>query len=89
VRRGRIDADDWAAADIPLGEASESYQVVIGSAGDVTVRTAQIGEPKLTYRRADALADFGTVPDAVRLTVQQVSAAVGPGVAASTVLALL
>ncbi|MGN6467962.1 MAG: baseplate multidomain protein megatron [Rhizobiaceae bacterium] len=88
IRRGRIDADSWLAAEIPLGEETEAYQVDIAADGGSTVRSVTVSSPSWTYP-ADAFAeDFPVPPDALRVTVRQVSAAVGPGLPASATFPL-
>jgi hypothetical protein len=79
IRRGRVDADNWLPADIPLGEETESYQVEVASAGGVIVRTETVTLPAFTYSAAMLAADFGTPPAGLDVTVRQMSAAVGPG----------
>ncbi|MEX0345037.1 MAG: glycoside hydrolase TIM-barrel-like domain-containing protein [Rhizobiaceae bacterium] len=82
VRRGRIDADNWLAADIPLGEASESYQLKIFRTGGALVREVSLSTPSWTYTAADIAEDFPE-PSEFDLTVSQVSAAVGEGIPAA------
>lgn len=88
VRRGRLDADDWAAAEIPLGEEREEYRVEIAAAGGATVRTTTSVEPQWLYDAAAITADFGTVPAEIDLTVRQFSAAAGWGLPAIRRLSL-
>ena len=79
VRRGRLDADDWAAADIPLGEEREEYRIEIAAVGGSTVRTAAAGTPAYFYAAASIAADFGTPPASIDVTVRQLSLAAGWG----------
>jgi len=81
IRRGRIDADSWLGEDIPLGEAQEQYRIEIAAPGGATVRTATVGSPAWTYTAAMMAADFPELPAAIDVSVSQVSAAVGAGVA--------
>ena len=59
MRRGRIDADNWASSEIPLGEEREEYQVEIAHAGGSVVRTETVPAPSFVYDSADITADFG------------------------------
>jgi hypothetical protein len=79
IRRGRIDADNWAAADIPLGEEAESYQVEVSPAGGPPVRSIIAAMPAWTYPAASIAEDFAALPQAIEVSVRQISAAVGPG----------
>jgi len=83
TRRGRLDADDWAPADIPLGEAREEYRVTIAAAGGSPLRTATATAARFDYDAAMIAADFGTLPAALDLTVAQFSLAAGWGLAAT------
>ena len=89
VRRGRIDADNWTASDIPLGEEREEYQVQIAHAGGALVRTATTLQPGFVYDSADIAADFGAPPDEIDVTVRQISLAAGWGIPATRRLSLL
>jgi hypothetical protein len=88
IRRGRIGADDWRPAEIPLGEESESYSVTVAAAGGQVVRTETVATPGWTYDAAAIASDFPQTPDAIEVTVRQISAAVGPGIPASAILTL-
>ncbi|MEQ1942280.1 glycoside hydrolase/phage tail family protein [Mesorhizobium sp. VNQ89] len=79
VRRGRIDADNWIASDIPLGEEREEYLVEIAHAGGAIVRTATASGPNLLYGSSQIAADFGTPPDEIDVTVRQLSLSAGWG----------
>jgi hypothetical protein len=79
IRRGRLDADDWAGTDIPLGEEREEYRVEIAPAGGATVRTATAAVQSYVYAAASIAADFGTPPASIDVTVRQLSLAAGWG----------
>jgi hypothetical protein len=83
VRRGRLDADDWAPADIPLGEDHEEYRVEIAAAGGAVLRSTVTAAPSLLYEAADIASDFGAPPAALDVTVSQFSLAAGWGVPAA------
>lgn len=84
IRRGRIDADRWDAADIPLAEEVEQYRLTIAPADGAPIRTETVSQPSWLYDAAAIAADFGTPPVEIDLTVRQLSAAVGWGIAASS-----
>jgi len=89
LRRSRLDADDWAQSEIPLGENAETYAVEIAGRDGVVKRRVEVGSSSHFYSRTQAQEDFGAVPSAMRVSVRQISSAVGPGMAASAELALL
>lgn len=88
VRRSRVDADSWTAADIPLGEEREEYQVQIAHAGGAVVRTATATSQSFVYDAAAIAADFGAMPGEIDVTVRQVSLAAGWGLPATRRLSL-
>lgn len=79
VRRGRLDADDWEAADIPLGEEREEYRIDIAGADGPVVRSANSMTPGWLYAAGAIAADFGGPPAAIDVTVRQLSVAAGWG----------
>jgi len=83
VRRGRVDADDWEATEIPLGEEREEYRVEVATAGGPVLRTATVAAPGWTYPVGDILADFGAMPALMDVTVRQLSLSAGWGLPAS------
>jgi hypothetical protein len=78
IRRGRIDADSWLAAEIPLGEEREAYAVTVAMTDGTAVRTLEVSESAWTYSAGQIAVDFPAGGEA-DLTVRQLSAAVGPG----------
>jgi hypothetical protein len=88
VRRGRTDADNWTASDIPLGEEREEYQVQVAHAGGAVVRTETVLAPGFLYGSAAIAADFGAPPDEIDVTVRQLSLAAGWGLPATRRLSL-
>ncbi|MCO6186681.1 glycoside hydrolase/phage tail family protein [Rhizobium sp. L1K21] len=82
VRRGREDADNWAAYEIPLDEPEERYLVEVMSGGNV-VRRAEADEPGFFYAMADELADFGMEQSELTLRVRQLGWSVAQGLAAT------
>lgn len=84
TRRDRLGQELPANTDIPMSEASESYEVDIlstDSPPDV-LRTLTATSPSVTYTEAQQAEDFGSpVPDAVTVRIYQLSATVGRGYA--------
>ncbi|MGF9562565.1 glycoside hydrolase/phage tail family protein [Neorhizobium sp. JUb45] len=81
VRRGRVDADSWEAAEIPLDEPDERYFLEIMS-GEVVVRSVEVAVPAYRYGAAEQIADFGSLPGGFVLRLRQIGRAVPLGVAA-------
>jgi hypothetical protein len=81
IRRTRIDGDSWETQDVPLGEASEAYEIDILDGGNV-VRKLTASSPAVLYAIADELADFGSPQASIIFRVAQMSASVGRGMAA-------
>ncbi|WP_443096436.1 GTA baseplate fiber-binding domain-containing protein [Sandarakinorhabdus glacialis] len=79
VRRSRTGFGWSDFVDAPLGEATESYQVVF-STGEHAPRRFVVAEPQCSLPLADWLADGG---GEVSVTVTQLSAMAGPGRAAT------
>jgi len=78
TRRSRIDGGWRNSVDVPLGEASEEYNLTIPSK-----RVAIVSTPAFIYTEAMQIADFGSVRTSLTFTVAQVSAVVGAGILAS------
>ncbi|KXF78273.1 host specificity protein [Paramesorhizobium deserti] len=78
IRRGRIDADSWLGADIPLGEEQELYQVEIRREGAL-VRRAEVSAPSWRYTAQEQAADLGGPDEPFELAVAMVSARTGTG----------
>jgi hypothetical protein len=76
VRRGRIDADSWEAAEVPLGEATEAYVVRVVDAGGLR-RTEIVTAPAFTYTAAMRALDGTVAP--FRIEIAQMSDRFGPG----------
>jgi hypothetical protein len=82
VRRTRLDGDSWEALEVPLGEASECYEIDILD-GVTVKRTLSSATPNVLYANAAELADFGAPQSVLSIRVYQMSALVGRGHAAS------
>jgi hypothetical protein len=81
IRRTRIDGDSWEALEVPLGEASERYEIEILD-GMTVKRTLSSAASPVLYPNAFELADFGAPQSALQVRVYQMSALVGRGHAA-------
>ena len=80
IRRTRIGGDDWTLPEVPLGEESESYLLRI-SIGGAVLREVVLANAQWTYSAAAQAADGVTAPFDV--SVAQISASYGPGLAAT------
>ena len=89
IRRGRIDADSWLPAEIPLGEETESYRISIGPVGGTPIRTVTSSVSNWLYQASQIAADFSPVPPEIEVSVSQLSATVGWGLEARRRLSLL
>lgn len=78
IRRGRIGQELPANIDIPLSEASESYEVDVLD-GVTVIRTISAASPTATYTSAQQITDFGSPQSAVAVRIYQLSATVGRG----------
>lgn len=78
IRRDRINADDWAAVEVPMSEAGEAYQVRITSelTGEIL---RNVSQPALTVTGTEMTEAFGSMPHTTTISVAQVSATVGAG----------
>ncbi len=82
VRRGRIDADNFELAEIPLGEASELYRIEVRADG-VLVRTHDVAQTLWDYD-TDMQAQDQTAHMTAQIwlvRIAQISATHGPGFA--------
>lgn len=87
IRRSRIPAGWSDGTDLPLGEASERYEVEIRNAAcTATLRSIVTTGPTASYNAAEQAADFGSVPGATRLRVRQLSDIAGRGTAREAIL---
>ena len=67
---------------VPLGEASETYEVdILDGPGGAVKRTLTSASPGVVYANADVVADFGAVPSVLSVAVYQISAIAGRGFA--------
>jgi hypothetical protein len=87
TRRGRADADNWDASDIPLDEPEERYLVEILD-GDQVRRRAEVGVPSFLYPAAAEILDFGSRQNRLEVRVRQMGRAVPLGIPAQTTIDL-
>jgi hypothetical protein len=85
VRRTRRDGDSWEAAEVPLIEADERYEVDILD-GSTVMRVLQSSAAQVLYPSADEIADFGSPLTAITVRVAQMSAVIGRGYPAEATL---
>ena len=76
IRRGRVDADAWAPAEIPLGEEAERYSVAVLGPDGAHLRSLETVVPSVLYPAADEIRDFGAPQSNLALRVVQHAAAV-------------
>jgi len=72
--------------DVPMSEASESYELEILS-GATVKRTLQVATPAFTYTVAMQTADFGGPVTSIDVRIYQIGA-LGRGVPLATTLAV-
>lgn len=79
-RRTRL-AKNFTDGTVPLGEASESYQVDVFSSNTYTTlkRTISVTAASASYTAAEQTTDFGSAQATVYVRVYQMSATVGRG----------
>lgn len=87
IRRGRIDADDWEAAEIALDEEFERYRLEIFD-GALVRRTVDVSQPSYSYAGADELSDFGAAQESLSIRVRQLGRKVPLGLPAQAVIFL-
>jgi hypothetical protein len=78
IRRCRFGGDSWEAAEVPLGEDTERYRVIIRADG-APVRTVEVNAPAMLYEVAQELADFGSPQATLDVELAQLSVVAGPG----------
>lgn len=86
IRRTRVGGDSWLN-EVPLGEETEEYDVLILNGANV-VRTIRVTSQGALYTSAQQAADFGAPPASLSWRVAQVSRAYGRGIQAETLSTL-
>lgn len=86
IRRGRTGGEWRDSVDVPLGEASEAYEIEIYSSSAYTTlkRTLSSPAPAVSYTSAQQVADFGSNQATLYVKVYQLSAIVGRGTPLTT-----
>jgi len=82
TRRTRLDTRITGPLpmSVPLGEATEAYEVEVWDAGYTTLkRTISTTTPSATYTAAQQTTDFGSAQTTLYLRIYQISATVGRG----------
>lgn len=87
IRRGRVDADNWIASDIPLDEPFERYRVEVLS-GTMVKRQAEVSVPGWTYPLADEMQDFGSPQAEISVRIRQMGQRIPMGLPAVTTIAI-
>jgi hypothetical protein len=85
IRRTRVGGDNWDAAEVPLAEDFERYEVDILD-GATVKRTLSATAPGVVYSSAAQTADFGAPQSAVAVRVYQLGAVYGRGSAKAGVV---
>jgi predicted negative regulator of RcsB-dependent stress response len=86
IRRGRVDADNWISADIPLDEPWERYRVQVLK-GDIVLRQVDVAEAAWQYAAADELSDFGKQQAQLKIRIAQLGQRVPLGIPATALVA--
>ncbi len=88
IRRTRIGGEWRDFVDVPLGEASEKYEVdIMNSAGTAVLHTISgITTPQTTYTAADQTSDFGSPQPSITIRIYQLSEIIGRGHKAGAVV---
>lgn len=86
IRQTRIGGDSWEAAEVPLGEDLEAYEIDILGPGEAVLRTLSSGAPSVTYPQSEELADFGGPQSSLTVSISQLSATAGRGFARKATL---
>jgi hypothetical protein len=85
IRRTRLGGDSWDAAEVPLGEETERYEVDILD-GPTVKRTLTATSPTVTYTAAQQTTDFGSPQSSVSCRVFQISPVHGRGTPRAAIL---
>lgn len=81
IRRGRVSPEWRNLVDVPVGEASEAYEIDIfsDSAYATVERTLTATTPSVTYTSAQQVENFGSVQNVIYAKIYQMSETVGRG----------
>lgn len=79
IPRSRLSTSEWVTGvDIPIGEATESYEHDIMD-GSTVVRTITSTSPGFQYSSADQVTDWGSNQTTITVNIYKMSATVGRG----------
>lgn len=82
VRRSRIDADDWDAADIAQDEGEERYRLeLLHPSTGAVLRQVEVAQAAHDYDLAQELSDFSSLQTQFRVRLRQMGRAVPLGIA--------
>jgi len=88
LRRDRaLSSDSWVLAEVPMSEASESYDLEILNAGAVVRTVTGLTAPSFLYTAAMQTADFGAPVASLSVRIFQLGA-LGRGVPLATTLTI-
>jgi hypothetical protein len=79
IRRTRIDGQWRDGVEVPLGEASEGYEVDIIDRATVVRTIENLTSPTASYSAANQTTDFGSPQSSLTVRVYQLSEVVGRG----------
>jgi hypothetical protein len=79
LRRTRFGGDGWGAADAPLNEEAEAYEVEVLNGSTVVRTLTGLTTNSVLYSTANELADFGSAQTSLTFRVYQMSATIGRG----------
>jgi hypothetical protein len=79
TRRSRVGGAWTSGTSVPLGEASEAYELDILNGLGAVVRTISVTSPTATYSAADQTSDFGSPQTSLDVVLYQISATVDRG----------
>jgi len=79
IRRSRVDADSWEAADIPLGEETERYRIRVLDGGGAKKRMLETPLPQQIYSHQMRTEDFGTSDGPFTFEISQIATSGLPG----------
>lgn len=85
IRRSRIGGDSWELTEIPIGEASELYEIDIVDEGEA-IRTIRSDSQQAVYSAPDQITDWGSIQSEYTLRIYQLSEIYGRGTATETTL---
>ncbi len=79
IRRTRKGGDSWQAAEVPLSEEVEAYELDILDGSQAVVRTLVSSSPSVVYTGAQQTSDFGQLQTTLDCVVYQMSSRFGRG----------